>query len=285
MVETFEPLRGKSENTLNNYQEKNQPGVLANEVDSLRSRTDEIKNGSESQHGLNLLDLHQQSETFPFSDGFAQDITDLGSTDTPVPRNTEKWRQSHQALVDKAKNTEPDLVFYGDSITAGMSLGDTLHKSFGAKAENFGIIGDSTQHLLWRLQNGEADFKHAPEKGVLLIGANNVGNKGTTDDIVRGIIADLHEAQKQMQETKWLVLGVLPQGKEANDPRRAQITEINKKLSDALKNEKNVRFLDVGPKMLDSNGGMSDKVWWGDGLHPKNYAPMFDAIKPELTKL
>ncbi len=87
-----------------------------------------------------------------------------------------------------------------------------------------------------------------------------------------------------MPGIKFLVIGVLPQGKDPHNPRRDQIKDLNQKLEHALANEPNVKFVDVGAKMLEKDGSMSDKVWWGDGFHPRNYTPMFDAIKPELSK-
>ncbi len=226
----------------------------------------------------NAIEPFSSFETIDF------DFTDMAATDQPIPRQTSKWRAQHDELVKKAESTNPSLVFYGDSITAGMSIGNELKNTFGNSAENFGIVGDSTQHLLWRLQNGEAKFKAEPKEGVLLIGANNIG-AASNADIIKGILADLREASSKMPDTKWLVLGVLPQGLKADDPRREQIRNLNLELEKQLAGKPNVTFFDVGPLMLEKDGSMSDKIWWRDGLHPRNYAPMFDAIKPILNKL
>lgn len=203
-------------------------------------------------------------------------------TEIPIPRPGGNWQSQHDRLVNKARNTQPSLVFYGDSITVGMGIGDALRKSFGPNTENFGISADGTQHLLWRLKNGEADFKKDPEKSVLLIGANNLIAK--PDEVVKGVLANLAEMQKQMPNTKVLVLGVLPQGRDPYNRRREIVREINQKLERALAGKSNVRFYDAGPRMLEANGAMSDRVWAGDGVHVRNYTPLFEAIKPELRK-
>ncbi len=205
-------------------------------------------------------------------------------TDRPSPRQTDKWKREHEDLAKKAQTTDASLVFFGDSITKGMSLGNQLQNEFGCKAENFGIVGDSTQHLLWRMQNGEMEFKKAPEKGVILIGANNIG-AASNEDIVKGIIATVNEARTRQPDTKWLVLGVLPQGKSASDPRRATIEKINSLVQQELSGKANVTFMDVNKKMLEPDGSMSDNVWWRDGLHPKNYTPLFKAIRPTLDNM
>lgn len=205
-------------------------------------------------------------------------------TDKPIPRNTDKWKREHDDLVKKAQSTDANLVFYGDSITKGMSMGNALQNEFGCRAENFGIVGDSTQHLLWRMQNGEMQFKTAPEKGVILIGANNIG-AATEDEIVKGIVATVNEARTRQPDTKWLVLGVLPQGRAASDPRRAQIERINSAVERELAGKDKISYLNVNQKMLQPDGSMGDDIWWRDGLHPRNYSPLFKAIRPVLDNL
>jgi lysophospholipase L1-like esterase len=209
----------------------------------------------------------------------------LVDTEKPVPRDPTKWHKEHEALVKKAESTSPTLVFYGDSITKGMSDGNALLEAFGNTAENFGIVGDSTQHLLWRLENGETNFKTSPKEVVLLVGANNVSNHASASDTVKGILANVREIREKLPEAKVLVLGVLPQGKTAKDPRRAVISELNKELSAELNGQANVSFTDLGPSLLEKDGTMSPLIWWGDGLHPRDYTPIFDQIKPILESM
>lgn len=230
--------------------------------------------------GWNLLDLSFAKSPF---DVLAPGEIESLVTDAPVPRTPAKWHQEHDALVQKAGTTNASLVFYGDSITKGMSEGNALKKAFAGKAENFGIIGDSTQHLLWRLQNGEANFKTEPKEAVLLIGANNIG-KASDSDIVKGILANVKELREKLPDAPILVLGVLPQGKDPTDPRRNEIKNLNAELAKQLEGKEKVSYFDVGPLMLEKDGSMSSKVWWSDGLHPRDYTPMFNAIKPILEK-
>lgn len=85
-------------------------------------------------------------------------------------------------------------LFLGDSITEawrGTSYGQPCSNGrcngvpeafrdqslFPDSASNLvlAISGDQTQHLLWRLQNGELPITLSPRKGVILIGTNNLG--------------------------------------------------------------------------------------------------------------
>src|SRR5262245_9258439 len=84
----------------------------------------------------------------------------------PVKRDA-NWEKRHEAFVASAKKGDIDVLFLGDSITdawGGEGHGKNapgaamFEKEFGPlKAANFGIGGDRTQHVLWRLQNGEFD--------------------------------------------------------------------------------------------------------------------------------
>ena len=86
--------------------------------------------------------------------------------------------KSHESFVEIAKKGEAQVVFLGDSITAGWGRQAAIFdKEFGQyKAANFGIGGDRTQHVLWRVENGEFEGIK-PKAVVLMIGTNNIGLK------------------------------------------------------------------------------------------------------------
>jgi len=66
----------------------------------------------------------------------------------------------HATFNKISKNGEAPLVFLGDSITEGWSgKGKAVWEQYWAplEAANFGIGGDRTEHILWRLANGNYD--------------------------------------------------------------------------------------------------------------------------------
>src|SRR5258706_11609562 len=96
----------------------------------------------------------------------------------PAPKEG-GWMKRHEAFVEEAKKGGFDVLFQGDSITDGWRNG-AQKKIWDAtfaplKAANFGISGDRTQHVLWRLQNGEFEGLTLPKVVVLMIGTNNIG--------------------------------------------------------------------------------------------------------------
>ena len=117
----------------------------------------------------------------------------------------------HEKFLSQAKKGDIDLLFLGDSITQGWNNNEVWRRHFGPrKAANFGIGGDRTEHVLWRIQNGELEGI-APKVTVLMIGTNNSG-ANTPEEIAQGITAIVDELRKRLPNTKILLLGVFPRG-------------------------------------------------------------------------
>ena len=116
---------------------------------------------------------------------------------TPAPRMGKggqpdaNWMKRHEGFVKIAKRGDVDVLFLGDSITDAWGGEGHNPRSAGArifqeefvplKAANFGIGGDRTQHVLWRLQNGELDGIQ-PKVVMLMIGTNNSNGKELLGD-------------------------------------------------------------------------------------------------------
>ena len=107
------------------------------------------------------------------------------ATVTPAPREG-PWMELHKSFLVQAKKGHIDLLFLGDSITQGWNENTVWQRFYGPRhAANFGIGGDRTQHVLWRIQNGELEGI-SPKVTVLMIGTNNLFDD-TPDEIVQGI--------------------------------------------------------------------------------------------------
>ena len=212
----------------------------------------------------------------------------------PIPRTTDGKPDKHskalfEGNVKRVKKGNFDIVFYGDSITEAMNTAQ-MKKYFGPRVDHFGVGGDRTQHLLWRLQHGELDFKSAPKVAVLLIGTNNIpswpGWPGSSNpEIFQGVIADITEIQNKLPKTKILVLGILPRDKDGNTSNRSRIIEINDLIKNVADNNR-IWYLDLGPVLLEADKSISPKVM-PDYLHPSpaGYDRMFKAIKPVTDSL
>jgi lysophospholipase L1-like esterase len=208
----------------------------------------------------------------------------------PAPRDG-AWMKMHRSFLERKKEGKIDLLFLGDSITQGWFGGGEPGKSprevwdkfYGHRhAANFGIGGDRTQHVLWRLEHGEVDGIK-PKVVVLMIGTNNV-HADTPAEIADGVAAIVKSLRTKLPQSKILLLAVFPRG-EKPDSTRDRLNAVNlriKKLDDG----KMVRYLDIGSKFLDEEGTASRDVM-PDFLHlsAKGYAIWADAIEPTLKAM
>ena len=190
-----------------------------------------------------------------------------------------------QAIDDARKMPQVDLVFDGDSITAGWKAGGSpiwSHNYRKRNAVDFGVSGDSTQGLLWRVENGQVDGLH-PKVVILLIGTNNTGGC-TAEQIAGGIKADVEAYRKHCPDATIILMGIFPRGEKATDPVRAKIKAVNKIIS-ALADGKKVIFVDIGEKLLEPDGTLSREIM-PDLLHPsaKGYQIWVDAIQPIIDQ-
>jgi len=207
-----------------------------------------------------------------------------------IPDLARFFQAKHQANLEVARQGDIDVLFMGDSITDFWRNPDgdyagkpVLDKYFGnLKVANFGIAGDTTQGVLYRLQNGEGQG-FSPKAVMLMIGTNNTG-RNTAGEIAEGIGAVVLELQKNFPKAKILLLGIFPRST-ANDPVRATIAEINAIIS-RLHDGNRVHYLDIGSKFLDADGNIPRDVM-SDSLHPttKGYEIWAEAVKEPLENL
>ena len=210
------------------------------------------------------------------------------STTEPVSKlEVPKWKKLYEAMNERVKQGNVDLVFLGDSITRGWDAnGKKAWEKHFAKFNpvNLGIGGDRTQHVLWRLDNGNIDGIK-PKLVVLMIGTNNSNNdEFTGEEIGEGISAIVKKLREKLPETKVLVLAVFPRGEKPSPQREknAKASEIASKLAD----DKMIFYLDIGSKFLEADGTLSKKVM-PDRLHlsPKGYEIWANAIDGKVAEL
>lgn len=211
----------------------------------------------------------------------------------PVPRDfPTNWLSQHEANLAVARKGGVDILFLGDSITAGWSWGNggsqLWTNDFAPRhAANFGIGWDRIQNVLWRVENGELEGI-SPRVVILLIGTNNTGNedngrpRNTTLEIVEGVSNLVRQIQFHLPQTKIVLFGLFPRST-PKDPVRAQVAAVNAGLSRLPGN--GVKYLDIGAQFLTPDGTLRRDLF-PDLLHPseKGYQIWADAINPALAE-
>jgi lysophospholipase L1-like esterase len=216
--------------------------------------------------------------------------------DRPVARTDANSVAAHAQLLEKARRGRIDVYFAGDSITRRWGATDypefLAHwrkHFFGWNAANFGWGGDTTQNILWRLQNGELDGVH-PKVIVLLAGTNNIGSAAVQDnaadraqDISRGIAAIVDVMRGKAPAATIVLTAIFPR----NDSMAAMpvIDETNRRIA-RLADGRSIRYLNVNATLADASGTLFDGMM-GDRLHPtiKGYQVWADALEPILLEL
>jgi lysophospholipase L1-like esterase len=221
---------------------------------------------------------------------------------TPISRtDLPWWRKRHEEKLHELAQTNPQLIFLGDSITADWERsGPPKWQDFAPKwqrfygdrhAVNLGFKGDTTASLLWRIRNGEV-AGISPKAAVVLIGANNLGRvHWSAEDTVAGINAIIGELHQRLPTTKILLLGVLP------SERSAWITEttdqINHMLAKQYNDNPTVSFLDLSALFM-RNGVLNRHLFLDPRLTPPEpplhptaggQALMAQAMEPVLANM
>ncbi len=195
------------------------------------------------------------------------------------------WFDTHDGFVARTRQGGIDVVAYGDSITLGWGNGvDRLVKAANPAltAVNYGIGGDSTRQLLWRIGQGEVDGLSL-RLIILAIGTNNLygdQNAGSDEEIAAGVAAVVKLLRERLPGAKILLLSILPR---ENEYFCGRIHKINARLAKLAEDGK-VIYHDRTALFLDASGGIRKDLFNTDLLHlaAPGYAVWDADLKPLL---
>ncbi|MFT5094612.1 MAG: lysophospholipase L1-like esterase [Porticoccaceae bacterium] len=203
----------------------------------------------------------------------------------PVPR-AGNWMKRHESFNTRVAKGNVDLLFIGDSITQGWEgRGKGVWAKFYGKRNtvNLGIGGDRTQHVIWRLDNGNVK-DISPKAAVIMIGTNNSGSN-SSEQIAEGVSVIVKQLREKLPEMKILVLGVFPRGMNNEDQRR-KVNEGANAIFAKLDDGKQVFYLDIGKKFLEEDGTLTREIM-PDLLHlsEQGYTIWAESIEEKVASL
>jgi len=241
----------------------------------------------------------------------------LNAACIPVQRDDNpNWLKAHEKMVAEVAlhaqglGQNLNFLFLGDSIIErlrGTRFGQPNHwlkKSnmvwqqmmapLGSLA--LGISGDGTQHLLWRLQNGELPPQLKPKVVVLLIGTNNVyipkkfnpnNYNFSAHDIALAIRTIVKYIQQILPSSQLLILGLLPRGEQIASRTMSKINGINKLMERFAQEEQKLHYLDCSPVFINQETGQIQQPLMEDYLHPTaaGYQQLFIFLLPFLNNI
>lgn len=229
----------------------------------------------------------------------------LLSTVIPVPSTLDKaeaagwtkgstWMGQHQDINRIGQNRSVDLVFLGNSITQSWGgegrnvwgLGQSVWDKYYAhrNAANFGISGDRTQHMLWRIEHGNFDHIQ-PKVIVIMAGTNNIADN-SEQDIAQGIKQILKQLRMKVPSAKLLLLGIFPRDEKPDGPLRVKVNAVNKRIVRYADNKK-IFFLNLNSVFLNNDGTMNTTLMRTDFVHLQlaGYEAWAKAMEPQLAEL
>ena len=195
------------------------------------------------------------------------------------------WRQRHAGFCERAKQGGIDLLFFGDSLTQGWDPALWKEHFEPRHAANFGIGGDRTDQILWRIANGEVDGL-SPKLVVLMIGVNNLWPGDKDVDIARGREAIVKRLRAKLPDSRLLLLGALPAIDDHENGLRGTLARANR-LTAALADAQHVFWLDLSPAYLQPDGKLRAELFVGDRLHlsAAGYRVLADGLEPVVARL
>lgn len=195
--------------------------------------------------------------------------------------------EKRNEIADNA-GAEYDIVMVGDSIThrwerkggEGVKLFAELKKNY--RILNLGYGGDRTQHVIWRLQNGELEGYKA-KVFTVMIGTNNPDRNPA--DVAAGVKRIVEIIRAKHPESKVILMPIFPRGAKPTDEMRVR-NEKRNALIKGFADGKDVLWLDFNAKFLELDGTMTTRVM-NDLLHPNEtgYRIWLDAIGPVFKRL
>lgn len=206
----------------------------------------------------------------------------------PVPRTDQGWKDRQASLNKRVSEVgeKSQVIFIGDSITQGWEgAGKQVWTDNFAKYEavNLGIGGDRTQHVLWRLDNGNLEGLN-PKVAVVMIGTNNSnGEDNTVEQIAGGVRAIVEKLRGRLPEMKILLVAIFPRS-ENPSPQRGKILQVNQIIR-RLADGQNVIWVDFGQKFVDDDGRIPREIM-PDYLHlsEQGYQIWAESIQRPLAR-
>ncbi|BCE03075.1 GDSL-type esterase/lipase family protein [Marinicellulosiphila megalodicopiae] len=179
------------------------------------------------------------------------------------------WIPRHEQKIKDSQNKNYDVVIFGDSIvhkfeTDGLKSWQALNQNYSIL--NLGFSGDMTEHVLWRIQNGELKYV-SPSKVILMVGTNNTGLRfDSAQDTLLGIQLIVKEIQAIIPETNIIIIGLLPRSRKPSHKFRVRNQEVNRLLHSWIKSNSMLSYENIETEFLDNQGVISKEIM-PDALH------------------
>jgi lysophospholipase L1-like esterase len=204
----------------------------------------------------------------------AQECAGMAAANTPAAYKDIGKTSLYEAEVRTiADQKTADMILIGDSLVEAWDV-KLLHPR---TAVNFGIVGDKTQNVLWRL-NAPVLKNINPKDVVILLGTNNLGVGDEPCAIVSGLKRVLFKIVDLWPSARLWVLEIPPRGPDfafRNDDRK----QVNASLRQVL----GMHTINVDDE-ITCHWHQPCENYLDDNLHfsPLGYSVLADALNSAI---
>lgn len=218
----------------------------------------------------------------------AGDSTATCAAATPVPNPWTKdhpegwWMKRHEELLAWPGRAEAQIAFIGDSNVAGWDVeGRGLkvwEKEYAPmKGLNLGVANDSTQHVLWRLDNGALDNLPKLKAVIVEIGNSNLSiTRDSHQDIAKGVEAICARIQRKAPQARIILTAIFPKSHHAflGATRHGVANDLISRLADG----RQITHMDINDELALGRG-----IEYAGNLNETGYQLWADAIGRALS--
>ena len=217
-------------------------------------------------------------------------LTGYGTSPASSPMgrdNKHGWYEEHEKFVSIATRSLSSVLLVGDSLVNGLAR---YHRVWSKYLEplrvlNFGVGGDRTQHVLWRIENSEIPLNL--QVAFVHCGTNNL-DRDNPAEIRDGIASIVYTIQEKKPNANIIVSGLLPRDQEISS-RRDKIKLVNQKLMKWCRSGKvrNVHYLKPDKDWTEPDGRLVERYYFTDFFHlvKEGYEKFAKSIYEAIVKV
>ena len=224
--------------------------------------------------GLHRMSGREKSKSSPATSPMGRD-------------NKHGWYEEHEKFVAIATRSLSSVLLVGDSMVKGLARYHRVWSKYfePLRALNFGVGGDRTQHVLWRIDNGEIPLNL--QVAFVHCGTNNL-DRDNPAEIRDGIASIVYTIQEKKPNANIIVSGLLPRDQEISS-RRDKIKLVNQKLMKWCRSGKvrNVYYLKPDKDWTNPDGRLVERYYFSDFLHlvEEGYEKFAKSIYEAIVKV
>ena len=224
--------------------------------------------------GLHRMSGREKSKSSPATSPMGRD-------------NKHGWYEEHEKFVAIATRSLSSVLLVGDSMVKGLARYHRVWSKYfePLRALNFGVGGDRTQHVLWRIDNGEIPLNL--QVAFVHCGTNNL-DRDNPAEIRDGIASIVYTIQEKKPNANIIVSGLLPRDQEISS-RRDKIKLVNQKLMKWCRSGKvrNVHYLKPDKDWTNPDGRLVERYYFSDFLHlvEEGYEKFAKSIYEAIVKV